>query len=70
MRQHKLLLYREEGRVRPFMIMQTSDTQQTQSKAPDRFEASSRTQGFQEGFGKYIDGEIKGGMIDVWKESL
>ena len=49
MRQHKLLLYREEGRVRPFMVMQTSDTQQTQSKAPDRFEASSRTQGLQEG---------------------
>ena len=47
MRQHKLLLYR--GRVRPFTIMQTSDTQQTQSKAPDRFEASSRTQGLQEG---------------------
>ena len=49
MRQHKMLLYREEGRVRPFTIMQTSDTQQTQSKAPDRFEASSRTQGLQEG---------------------
>ena len=62
-----MLLYREEGRVRPLTIMQTSDTQQTQSEAPDRFEASSRTQGLQKGTAMPLHDwcEKKGGGVGI-----
>ena len=62
------LIYREEGRGRPFTIMQKSDTQQTQSRAPDRFEASLQDwcekMGEEWGFGNKIGGEIEGHDIE------